>query len=108
MRVEQDDEKVSVNNPFSADVVAAITAHMNDDHPQDTLVICRGVGGSPDATSAKMVSLDGNGGDFVVTVAGQEESLRIPWGETLTQRSQVRGEIVRLFELSRDGSTDGR
>lgn len=89
-------------NPFAPDVIAAITRHMNEDHPDDTLVICRGVGGRPRATAARMDGLDGDGGDFTVTVDGAEEPIRIAWAQPLTERPQVRPEIVRLFHASRE------
>ncbi|WP_017612926.1 DUF2470 domain-containing protein [Nocardiopsis salina] len=84
-------------NPFSPDVVDAVTAHMNDDHPEDTLLICRGLGGEPDATSARMTGLDGQGGDYTVTIGSTERQVRVPWSEPLTERPQIRAEVVDLY-----------
>ncbi|SHI88363.1 Protein of unknown function [Nocardiopsis flavescens] len=86
--------------PFSPEVVTAVTAHMNGDHPEDTLVICRGLGGVPDATGARMTGLDGEAGEYAVTVGGTERSVRIPWSEPLTERAQIRREVVRLYRES--------
>ena len=86
--------------PFSPDVVAAVTGHMNGDHPEDTLIICRALGGEPEATAARMTGLDAEGGDYVVTVAGNERTLRIPWAEPLTERAQIRQEVVRMYRES--------
>ena len=85
-------------NPFSPEVVTAVTDHMNGDHPEDTLVICRALGGQPDATAARMTGLDGEGGDYAVTVDGTERSVRIPWGDPLTERAQIRLEVVRMYK----------
>ena len=85
-------------SPFSADVVSAVTAHMNGDHPEDTLLICRALGGAPDATAARMTGLDGDGGDYAVTVDGAERTVRVPWGQPLTERPQIRAEVVRLYQ----------
>jgi len=87
-------------NPFAPDVIAAITKHMNHDHAADTLVICQGEGGRPAATAARMVAFDGTGGDYVVTVDGAEEKIRIPWEKPLSERAEVRPEIVRLYRAS--------
>lgn len=87
-------------NPFGADAVAAICRHMNEDHAEDTLVICRGAGGRPEASAARMTGLDGDGGDYTVTVDGGEEPLRIPWARRLSERAEVRPEVVRLFSES--------
>ncbi|QVQ54688.1 DUF2470 domain-containing protein [Spiractinospora alimapuensis] len=70
---------------------------MNEDHPEDSLLICRALGGVPDATAARMTGLDGHGGDFVVTVAGGETSVRLPWARELTERPQIRAEVVRMY-----------
>lgn len=84
-------------NPFGPEVVAAITNHMNDDHPDDSLLIVRGLGGQPEATEARMTGLDGLGADFVAVVAGADADVRIPWERELTERREVRVEVVRLY-----------
>lgn len=88
------------SNPFSPEVVAAVTGHMNGDHPEDTLIICRGLGGEPEATAARMTDLDAEGGDYVITVDGAERTVRVPWGEPLTERAQIRKEVVRMYRES--------
>ncbi|MFW5417360.1 DUF2470 domain-containing protein [Nocardiopsis sp. CNT-189] len=70
---------------------------MNGDHPEDTLVICRALGGVPDADSARMTGLDGEGGDYAATVGGTEVAVRIPWGRPLAERAEIRREVVRLY-----------
>ncbi|MEV0647556.1 DUF2470 domain-containing protein [Phytomonospora sp. NPDC050363] len=90
-----------MSNPFGPDVIAAITRHMNHDHAADTLVICRGEGGQPTATAARMDTFDGLGGDYTVTVDGAEVGIRIPWERELSGRPEVRPEIVRLYHSSR-------
>ncbi|WTW98046.1 DUF2470 domain-containing protein [Streptomycetaceae bacterium NBC_01309] len=84
-------------NPFGPDVVAAITKHMNDDHPADNLLIVRGLGGKDTATTARMSGLDGLGADFVAVVDGAETDVRVPWERELTERREVRVEVVRLY-----------
>lgn len=84
-------------NPFTPEVVRAVTAHMNDDHPEDTLLICRALGERPHAESARMVGLDGSGGDYLVTTADVSEPVRIPWSRPLTERAEIRREVVRQY-----------
>lgn len=83
---------------FGPDVVAAVCRHMNDDHPDDSLLICRTLGNRPAAEAARMVALDADGADFEVTVGGGTERLRLPWSTTLTERPQIRAEVVRMYE----------
>lgn len=83
---------------FDDAVVAAVTGHMNDDHPDDTLLICRHLGGRPAATAARMVGFDGQGGDYVATVDGAEVAVRIPWSAPVAERADVRREVVVLYD----------
>ncbi|NUU20345.1 MAG: DUF2470 domain-containing protein [Streptomycetaceae bacterium] len=85
-------------NPFAPDVIAAITRHMNVDHPDDNLLIVRGLGGKDTATSARMSGLDGLGADFVAVVDGADTDVRVPWSRELTERREVRVEVVRLYQ----------
>ncbi|MFG3442451.1 DUF2470 domain-containing protein [Nonomuraea sp. NPDC047897] len=86
-----------MSGPFTADVVEAIKRHMNDDHGDDALVIVRGLGGRPDATRATTSGVDAEAIEF--TIDGGE-LVRVPWGETLTERPQVRMAVVRLYRES--------
>lgn len=83
-------------SPFSPEVVAAIARHMNDDHADDNVTICRGLGGQPDATAATMTGMTPGGIEFAATVDGAPVPVVIPWGEPITERAQVRMEVVRL------------
>ena len=84
------------DNPFPPDAVEAIVRHMNDDHADDSLVICQAFGGRPDVQRVTMTGLDGEGMDFRAVVPEGEVMVRVPWGEPLTERAQVRVEVVRL------------
>ena len=84
-------------SPFSPEVVNAVTRHMNDDHPEDTLLICRALGDAPDATAARMTGMDGQAGEYTVTVGSGERAVRIPWSKPLTERPQIRAEVVDLY-----------
>jgi heme oxygenase len=88
-------------NPFEPKVIAAICHHMNADHAADTLVICQGVGGQRGAEAARMTGFDGDGADFAALVDGVEVPVRIRWAVPLSERAEVRPEIVRLFTESK-------
>ncbi|MFB4310132.1 DUF2470 domain-containing protein [Actinomadura sp. GTD37] len=87
---------MSDTGPFTEDVVRQITRHMNDDHAADCLAICRALGGRPGATAARMTGLDAEGIEFAVTDGGADHPVRVPFGERLTERPQVRREVVRM------------
>jgi putative heme iron utilization protein len=85
---------------FDDATVAGVTAHMNADHADDTLLICRALGDRDAATAATMIGLDGDGGDYRVTIDGDDETIRIPWGRPLTERAEIRQEVVRMYEAA--------
>jgi heme oxygenase len=89
-------------NPFEPKVIAAICHHMNHDHAEDTLVICRGAGGQPGAERARMTGFDGDGADFAAVVGGEEVAIRVEWAAPLSERAEVRPEIVRIFTESKE------
>ena len=81
---------------FSPEVVEAVKRHMNEDHAADSLLIVRALGGRPDATSARTSDLDTE----AIYFETDGEVIRIPWSTTLTERAQIRQEVVRLYEQS--------
>lgn len=82
------------------DVVDAVVAHMNGDHVDDNAVICRGVGGHPEATGARMVGLDREAAEFEAETPGGPVIVRIPFAEPLADRAQIRAEVARMFHDS--------
>lgn len=83
---------------FPPDVVAAICRHMNDDHAQDSLLICRTLGGRPDATHAQAVGVDRDGMRFRVTAAGHDDDVTVAFATPAPERAQVRVAVVELYE----------
>ncbi|MGW2314265.1 amidohydrolase family protein [Actinomadura luteofluorescens] len=97
----REDRHMPDAGPFTDDVVRQIARHMNEDHAADCLTICRALGGRPGATAARMTGLDAEGIEFAVADGGVEHPVRIPFGERLTERPQVRREVVRMTERAR-------
>ena len=70
---------------------------MNDDHGDDNVLIARAFGPDPAATAAVMTSFDGDGGEWAV--GADAVALRVSWlGGTITERAEVRREIVALYD----------
>lgn len=86
------------NDPFTPEVVSQIIVHMNDDHAADNLLIVRWLGAQRDAERAVMSGMDCDGIEFTATVAGHQMVVRLPWSRRLTERAEVRVEVVRLHE----------
>lgn len=83
---------------FTADVVEAVCAHMNGDHRDDCLLIVRGLAGRPDAASARMTGIDVDGARFEARLAaGTSVEVQVPFGGEVTERAQLRVEVVRMY-----------
>lgn len=72
---------------------------MNDEHRDDNLLIARAFG-STDATAATMTSLDNRGGSWRFTGPGGDHDLTVPWSEPISERAQIRREVVRLYDAA--------
>lgn len=87
---------------FTPDVIAQIMKHMNEDHGDDSLLICRAAlrrqhGDTAPPTAAVMSGMDAEGIDFRVTIDGIDSLVRVHFAYPLTERSQVRAEVTRLY-----------
>ena len=82
---------------FTPEVVAAIMRHMNGDHADDSVLICRALGGQPAATAATMTGMDAQAIDFSATVDSQDVAVRIPFSHRLSERAEVRAEVTRMY-----------
>lgn len=83
---------------FSAEIVSAVLAHMNSDHNGDNLLIVRAFAESS-AISAAMVALDDTEGTWQYSdVNGIEHHVTVPWSTVITERAEIRHEIVRLYD----------
>ncbi len=86
-----------MTHTFEPAVVDAVLAHMNDDHTDDSLLISRAFG-LPDAEAATMTGLDGDAGVFTAVVGGVPTELRVPWSTSITERAEIRREVVVLYD----------
>ena len=88
--------------PFTAEVITAVARHMNADHGDDCLRICRALGGVPTARQAVMVGMDATGIEFSVAFedAGAAAVI-VPWGTVPTDRAAVRAEVVQMHDEAR-------
>src|SRR5262249_47034324 len=92
---------MSTGDEFTPDVVAAVMRHMNNDHPADSLLICQGLGGQPNAQSALMSGMDNDGIEFVAMVESEPIPIRLAWSEHITDRPQIRAEVTRMYHEAR-------
>jgi hypothetical protein len=82
---------------FAPEEEAAIIRHMNGDHPEDSVLICRALGGQPGTTEASVTGVDRAGITFNAATGAGPVDVRVPWAHQLTARAEVRGEVVRIY-----------
>jgi hypothetical protein len=99
-----DDDRTDPDGPgpevFTPEAVAAIRTHMNTDHADDNLVICR-AHGAPHARRAELRAVDASGLTFTATTGDRTVEVHVPWPSPVTSRAQVRTEVVRVYEQAR-------
>lgn len=92
------------DDPFDPAVAAAVTAHMNEDHADSVLRICRVLGGHATASGAQMTGLDEHGARFAAVVGGAEVPVLVPWRGRPAERADLRAELVAMDAESAEHS----
>lgn len=83
---------------FDPTIVAGVTGHMNGDHPEDNLLIARAFG-APEAVDSEMIGVEESAGVWRISEAAGARDLRVAWpGGRITERPQIRREVVRLYQ----------
>ena len=90
---------------LDAAAVAAIVAHLNDDHADHMLEICRAFGGEAgaEAVTVTVASVDLDGLDLVATSAGERRAVRVTWLGPVRSRGHVRTALGQLHEEATAG-----
>lgn len=82
------------------DVVAAVARHMNDDHADDNVVICRALGGYPEATAATFTGMTTTAARFTASGPDGERTVEIDFADRVTERAEVRTQVAALYHRS--------
>jgi hypothetical protein len=85
---------------FDDAAVAAVVKHMNTEHADDPLLICRTLGRQPSARIARMVGFNETRALFSARIDGGDVDVWVPWSGPITERDQVRGEIVAMYRAA--------
>ena len=89
---------------FEPDVISAICSYMNDSAMRQNLTeIVQALSKDDSITDAELVGFDGDGFDVAVTSPAGASSARFPWTRQITQRGEVREQLLTLFERAAFG-----
>ncbi len=84
-----------------AHVAPTLVAHLSGDSGASLVLLCRAFGDQPGATAATLSGIDQNGMDLLVTTAHGRESVRIPFGQSVTTPEEVRKELSVMIRGAR-------
>jgi len=108
--VDADAYAAAEPDPLAA-VAAGVIEHMNADHAEAQVLLCRHLGERPDTQFAAMSSVDRYGFDMVATGPSGRAAVRLGFPEPCTDSVQVRKAMVAMVADARrlaavDGSID--
>ena len=84
---------------FEASTVSAVLDHMNNDHPEDNLLIVRAFA-TKEATAAVMTDLDHLGGTWTYESGDATAELTVPWSAPISERAEIRREVVVIYDTA--------
>ena len=84
---------------FEASTVSAVIDHMNNDHPEDNLLIVRAFA-TKDATAAVMSDVDELGATWTYEAGDATAQLTVPWPAPISERAEIRREIVVIYDTA--------
>jgi putative heme iron utilization protein len=82
--------------PLPEAAVAAIVAHMNDDHADAVLAYVHRFGSRPEAESARLVGVDETGMDIEATTGGVAHPVRIAFDHALADAADARDTLIAM------------
>lgn len=89
---------------FEPDVIASICTYMNDSAMRQNLTeIVKALTGDDTITEATMTGFDGDGFDVDTIADGGAGTARLDWTRPITQRGEVREQLLALFERAAFG-----
>jgi hypothetical protein len=84
---------------FEQSTISAVLDHMNNDHPDDNLLIVRAFA-TTDAAAAVMTDLDHLCGTWSYEAGDASAELTVPWSREISERGEIRREIVALYDAA--------
>lgn len=88
-------------DPISPQVSERICSHMNDDHASAIALYAQVYGATPEAESAKMLSIDPHGMNLNATVKGSEVPLRIEFDHVLQDSEDAHHTLIEMVKQAR-------
>ncbi len=93
-------------DPITPEVSQRICTHMNDDHAEAVVMYAKVYGKLPEATAAKIASIDPEGMDLDTQVDGSNTSVRIPFDHVLQDSEDAHQTLIAMVKQARQQAKD--
>ena len=87
--------------PLTPEISDRICAHMNDDHADAILLYAKAFGNAPNATSARMVSIDPEGMNLTALVEAKSVPLRVSFDRVLENSEDAHHTLIEMVKQAR-------
>lgn len=87
--------------PLTPEISDRICAHMNDDHADAILLYAKTFGQAPNATSARMVSIDPEGMNLTALVEEKSTPLRVLFEQKLENSEAAHHTLIDMVKQAR-------
>jgi putative heme iron utilization protein len=90
-----------MSDQFSPEISDRICKHMNEDHADAVVIYAQAFGNIKNATTAQMLSIDGQGMDLTVQVDGETLPVRIQFDHTLADAEDAHQTLITMVKQAR-------
>jgi putative heme iron utilization protein len=90
-----------MSEPITPAISDRICKHMNDDHGDALVLYAKVYGDTPDAESARMISIDPEGMNLSVDKAGETVPVRILFDRALRSAEDAHHTLVDMIKATR-------
>ena len=90
-----------MSDSFTSDISDRICSHMNEDHQDAVLLYAQKFGSYPNATAAKMLSIDAQSMNLTAEVSGETLPIRIEFDHRLKDAEDAHHTLIVLVKQAR-------
>ncbi len=90
-----------MSDSFTSEISNRICSHMNEDHQDAVLLYAQKFGSSPNATAAKMLSIDAQGMNLTAEVSGESLPVRVEFDHTLKDTEDAHHTLIDMLKKAR-------
>ncbi len=90
-----------MSEPLSPEVRDRICAHMNEDHAEAVLLYVKTFGCFPNASTAKMLTIESDGMEIVAIVNGEPVPVHISFDRALENAEDAHHTLIEMVKEAR-------